>query len=199
MTQILIISLGTYVLRDDLHLATPPPHPSEAPTTNLNPLATTMAPPIAGVRLSLTTISPRRTVPQLYQVNSTSTRSSLVTYSIKESEKESRGSYESGTNGSTVQEPSTGTTGKAPAFGADNALLAVTGAKESLKRRKPKNNIVKSNSSFVSRVIPHEAMSKRLQERNVEGLFAFANINRAFQWLDFSSNNSSKVEAQSVL
>ena len=37
---------GTYVLREDLHLATPPPHPSEAPVHNPNPLATTTLQPI---------------------------------------------------------------------------------------------------------------------------------------------------------
>lgn len=55
------------------------------------------------------------------------------------------------------------------------------------KRRKPKNNIAKSNSSFISRCIVHENMAKRVNEHPVEGYFAFANINRAFQWLDLSS------------
>lgn len=68
--------------------------------------------------------------------------------------------------------------------------MAMSSGKDSLnyKRRKPKNNILKSNSSFVSRVIQHEALSKWLQERNPDGLFAFANINRAFEWLDLSSS-----------
>jgi WD40 repeat protein len=75
-------------------------------------------------------------------------------------------------------------------FGEGNAALAIVNGKDSkdpLKRRKPKSNIVKSNSSFVSRVIPHEALTKRLQEHNPNGLYAFANINRAFQWLDLTS------------
>ena len=50
-------------------------------------------------------------------------------------------------------------------------------------KAKPKNNIVKSNSSYVSRVIPHEALQKRLSERSQDGLMAFANVNRAFMWL----------------
>ena len=50
---------GTYVLRDDLHLATPPPHPSEAPVHNPNPLATTISPPSAGTKLSLVALAPR--------------------------------------------------------------------------------------------------------------------------------------------
>ena len=36
-----LVGEGTYVLKEDLHLATPPPHPSEAPVINPNPLATT--------------------------------------------------------------------------------------------------------------------------------------------------------------
>jgi hypothetical protein len=78
-----------------------------------------------------------------------------------------------------------------PAFGEGNTLLAPVAQKDASKRRKPKNNMAKSNSSFISRVINHESLNKRLQERPRDGLFAFANINRAFQWLDLSS--SSKV------
>lgn len=74
-----------------------------------------------------------------------------------------------------------------PAFGESNSLLAPAAQKDASKRRKPKNNMTKSNSSFISRVINHEALPKRLQERPRDGLFAFANINRAFQWLDLSS------------
>jgi len=77
-----------------------------------------------------------------------------------------------------------------PAFGDGNPALAIVNAKDSkdpTKRRKPKNNIVKSNSSFVSRVIPHEALQKRLADHDPEGILAFANINRALQWLDLSS------------
>lgn len=81
-----------------------------------------------------------------------------------------------------------GTFAASPAFGEGNTLLvpASTG-KEAGKRRKPKNNMTKSNSSFISRVIVHETLTKRLQDRPHDGLFAFANINRAFQWLDMSS------------
>lgn len=75
-------------------------------------------------------------------------------------------------------------------FGEDNAtLMPANGkdAKDPNKRRKPKNNIIKSNSSFVSRVIPHEGLTKRLQEHNPNGIYAFANVNRAMQWLDLTS------------
>jgi len=65
-----------------------------------------------------------------------------------------------------------------------------------LKRRKPKNNIVKSSSSFVSRVIMHESSNKRLADRNPDGLFAFANINRAFQWLDLSAEKKEEPMAK---
>ena len=78
-----------------------------------------------------------------------------------------------------------------PTFGEGNPALTVTNGKESKdpsKRRKPKNNIIKSNSSFVSRVITHEALQKRLQEHSADGLYAFVNVNRAFEWLDFSSS-----------
>lgn len=77
------------------------------------------------------------------------------------------------------------------AFGDGNPALALIngkGAKDVGKKSKPKNNIVKSNSSFVSRVIPHEAIQKRLAEHSADGVFAILNINRAIQWLDLSSD-----------
>lgn len=77
----------------------------------------------------------------------------------------------------------------APAFGEGNTLLTQTNPKDAGKKKKPKTNMTKTNSSFISRVIVHETFSKRLQERPSDGVFAFANINRAFQWLDLSSGN----------
>ncbi|KAL2862655.1 WD40 repeat domain-containing protein [Aspergillus lucknowensis] len=137
---------GTYQLLDDLHLATPPPHPSEAPVINPNPLATVPAPPTSGVKLSLVSIGSRNKTVFPTKLNVT-----------------------------------------APPFGDGNSALAPPPVKDASKKRKPKNNIIKSSSSFVSRVIIHEATTKRLNDRDPEGLFAFANINRAFQWLDLSS------------
>ena len=191
---------GTYVLREELHLATPPPHPSEAPVHNPNPLATTISPPTAGTKLSLVVVAPRQaSQSRLFRLDtttSTSTRSQLPA-SIQESPNESNSqasdsgsqSVNGHTNGITTS-PREGL--HAPAFGSGNAALAVLNGKDSkdpLKRRKPKSNIVKSNSSFVSRVIPHEALTRRLQEHNPNGLYAFANVNRALQWLDLTSPN----------
>lgn len=139
---------GTYILQDDLLLATPPPHPSEAPIINPNPLATLPTPPTTGVKLSLVTLDPRKKPPTFLKPGVT-----------------------------------------APQFGDGNPALAAppVAAKDASKRRKPKNNIIKSSSSFVSRVITHETSAKRLGDRDANGVFAFANINRAFQWLDLSS------------
>ncbi|KAL9044223.1 MAG: hypothetical protein Q9214_002625 [Letrouitia sp. 1 TL-2023] len=185
---------GTYTLQDDVHLAIPQPHPSEVPPTNPNPLATTTTPPNTGVRLALSRLSPQRP-PHLYKITATgSTRSNLATYSIKESEKESRSSHDTSNDGLAAQLYNTGLNGKTPVFGEDNALLTPALGRDPLKRKKPKTNLVKTNSSFISRVMAHEAMSKRIQEHSPHGLFAFANINRAFQWLDFSANNDVKVD-----
>lgn len=79
--------------------------------------------------------------------------------------------------------------GSAPAFGEGTALLTPQNPKDAGKKKKPKNNMTKSNSSFISRVIVHETLSKRMQDRPADGLYAFANINRAFQWLDLSAIN----------
>ncbi|KAL8905025.1 MAG: hypothetical protein Q9207_002881 [Kuettlingeria erythrocarpa] len=188
----LAVGEGIYALQDDLHLATPHPHPSEHPPTNPNPLSTAPVRPSTGVRLSLSRINPRKP-PHLYKIaNLGSTRSNLATYSIKESERESRSSHDTSSDGVTAHLANVA--GRTPGFGEDNALLTPALGKDGVKRKKPKTNIVKSNSSFVSRVMPHEAMTKRIQEHNPEDLFAFANINRAFQWLDLSSGNESKAQ-----
>lgn len=84
-------------------------------------------------------------------------------------------------------------------FGEDNALLTPSLGKEMLKRKKPKTNLVKSNSQFISRVILHDQLAKRLQDHDPEGLYIFANMDRAVQWLDFSSPVPSKVGSDSFL
>ncbi|KAF1953680.1 WD40 repeat-like protein [Byssothecium circinans] len=187
--------LGTYVLRDDLHLATPPPHPSEAPVHNPNPLATTLSPPSTGTKLSLTVLAPRQpSVSRLFRLDTANSVPSQLPPSIQESPHETNSqASDAGSHGVNGVAPSRHGSLHAPAFGSDNPALAVMNGKEGkdskdpLKRRKPKNNIVKSNSSFVSRVIPHESLSKRLQEHNPSGLYCFANVNRALQWLDLTS------------
>jgi len=188
----LVLGEGTYVLRDDLHLATPPPHPSEAPVHNPNPLAITLSPPSCGTKLSLVALAPRQpSQSQLARFGTRNSTRSQLPPSIQESPLE--------TNSQTSKAGSHSANGIAsspweglhtPVFGEGNAALASLTAKEAkdpLKRRKPKSNMIKSNSSFVSRVIPHEGITKRLQEHNPNGLYAFANINRALQWLDLSS------------
>ncbi|KAL9013338.1 MAG: hypothetical protein Q9173_001963 [Seirophora scorigena] len=188
----LAVGEGIYILQDDLHLATPLPHPSEHTNANPSPLSTAPVRPTTGVRISLSRTNPRKP-PHLYKIaNLGSTRSNLATFSIKESEKESRSSHETSNDGQHAHFANTA--GRTPVFGEDNALLTPALGKDGVKRKKPKTNIVKSNSSFISRVMPHEAMTKRIHEHNPEGLFAFANINRAFQWLDLSSNNESKAQ-----
>lgn len=131
--------------------------------------------------MSLVITSNNKSPPNLYSARV----SAFDLRSFRESEKEGRPS-ESG-SWSYIS---------APAFGEGNPALMIAPVKEGLKRRKPKNNIIKSSSSFVSRVISHESSAKRLQERNPDGLFAFANINRAFQWLDLSSPNKEEPLAK---
>ncbi|KAK5000760.1 hypothetical protein LTR66_000446 [Elasticomyces elasticus] len=180
--------LGTYVLRDDLLLATPPPHPSEPQAFNNNPLATTTGPPTVGTKLSLAILAPRKPPTQsLFRtITSTSTRSAIPP-SIQEDVAISSPISDAGSSRDVFH---------APVFGADNqALLPVVGKekdRDAGKRRKPKNNIIKSNSSFVSRVIPHEALQRRLNDRSPEGLLAFANINRAVTWLDLASEQKTE-------
>ncbi|KAL8981610.1 MAG: hypothetical protein Q9205_003650 [Flavoplaca limonia] len=189
----LAVGEGIYCLQDDVHLATPPPHPSEHTNANPNPLATALTPPTTGVKLSLSCSNTRKP-PHFYNIaNSGSTRSNLANSVIRESEKESRSSHETSSDGLATHLTSASGV-KTPIFGEDNALLTPTPGKDGAKRKKPKTSIVKSNSSFISRVMPHEAMTKRVQEHTIEGFFVFANINRAFQWLDLSPRNEMKAQ-----
>jgi len=186
----LVLGEGTYALRDDLHLATPPPHPSDAPQPNNNPLATTIGPPTSGVKLSLAILAPRGPPSQhLFRIATGQSTRSSIPPSIQEEAQSPRSDAGSTANGL----GSTGYHNHTSSFGDGNAALipAPTKGKKDQKT-KPKNNIIKSNSSFVSRVIPHESLQKRLNDRAPEGMFAFANVNRAFLWLDLSSET--KVE-----
>ncbi|RDW85649.1 catabolite repression protein-like protein creC [Coleophoma crateriformis] len=187
----LVVGEGTYVLKEDLHLATPPPHPSEAPIINPNPLATTPQPATAGTKVSLLSFSSKSSAPLLYRADTN--RSNGGYTSIQEHPNEGRNSGDvpgssdgGGTSISGSAKPAM-SIGSAPAFGEGNSSLLSAGGKDAGKRRKPKNNIAKSNSSFISRCIVNESLTKRLQDRPSDGYFAFANINRAFQWLDLSS------------
>ncbi|KAI6810955.1 catabolite repression protein creC, partial [Hortaea werneckii] len=193
----LVVGEGTYLLRDDLHLATPPPHPSDAPQPNNNPLATTIGPPTAGTKLSLAVIAPRRSPARnLYRpTTAQSGRSGMPPSIQEESAKSDSGSTANGYGSASNRSI------HSSAFGDGNPALqaAPVKGKKGDQRVKPKNNIVKSNSSFVSRVIPHESLQKRLNERSPEGMLAFANVNRALMWLDLSSENQKTENMTKVL
>ena len=180
------------MLKEDLHLATPPPHPSEAPIVNPNPLATTPQAATAGTKLSLLTIE-SRAIPTFNFKGFSEATLAGSSSSIAELSGKDRYSTEGGMSsedgrGTSISEPPTSLTlGSAPAFGEGNSLLTPAVVKDANKKKKPKNNMTKSNSSFISRVIVNESLARKLAERSNDGLFVFANINRAFQWLDLSS------------
>ncbi|KAM0202229.1 hypothetical protein ACHAPI_001414 [Fusarium lateritium] len=201
-----LVGEGTYTLKEDLHLATPPPHPSEATVPNPNPLSTLPQPASAGTSVSLIALDSRPAPNFLYnKLSSTTIALSGAPSSIQEHPNEGRYSAE---GGMTSEDGRTGSTsdaqaasitiGSAPAFGEGNALLAQVPNKDVNKKRKPKNNMTKSNSSFISRVIVNESLSKKLTERSNDGIFAFANINRAFQWLDMSSSSKGAINGTPV-
>ncbi|KAI1079927.1 WD40-repeat-containing domain protein [Whalleya microplaca] len=184
---------GTYVLKEDLLLATPPPHPSEAPIVNPNPLATTPQPASAGTRVSLFSLGHRAPPPISEKLISTTTLSPSIAEHPNEGRysNDAKLSSDGEGRGTSMSDggPSTSITAvSAPAFGDGNTLLVPEKTKDPNKRRKPKNNMTKSNSSFISRVIINESLNKKLSDRPSNGLFAFANVNRAFQWLDMSSS-----------
>ncbi|KAK9246771.1 WD40-repeat-containing domain protein [Lipomyces tetrasporus] len=207
---------GTYTLREDIHLATPPPHPSEIPVLNPNPLSTSPISVTSGVRLSLCSIKYKSDSAPGLQRTATNNISSL---SETRSTTDTVGEYEDGDNFSDLESASgTSRTGGSDvkslsgtmlsqsvsstvgmvqdglAESNGNALSSVlsnagssVAVNKDAKRRKPKNSLAKSNSSFVSRINPHEHLAKRLSERHSEDLYFFANINRSFNWMDYAS------------
>ncbi|CAJ2505475.1 Uu.00g128690.m01.CDS01 [Anthostomella pinea] len=189
-----LVGEGTYMLKEDLLLATPPPHPSEAPIVNPNPLATTPQPATAGTKISLFSLEPCAPPPAIHKLLSTMTLSNSIAEHPNEGRYSNDAKLSSDGEGRAASvsdggPPISVTAVSAPAFGDGNALLAPEKTKDPNKRRKPKNNMTKSNSSFISRVIINETFSKKMADRPSDGLFAFANINRAFQWLDLSSSS----------
>lgn len=173
---------GTYHLHDDLVLATPPPHPTEAPITSQNPLSTTPTPPTCGVKITPVYFENSLKEPRYFPVRINGT----VKYPTIDTRRARCGSQE-----------------LPPVFGEGNpALYNHDREKEKEahrhldptamghKRRKPKSNIIKSGSSFISRVLAQETAAKRMVEgRDPYGMILFANINRAFHWLDITAKN----------
>ncbi|ATY66568.1 catabolite repression creC [Cordyceps militaris] len=156
-----LVGEGTYVLREDLSLATPPPHPSEAPIVNPNPLATTPQPASAGTKLSLVNLHPKPP-PFVYRGAAASSFGGQVSL---DGSNDIRCSTEGGmssedgraTSNSDKQGSQVAFGSAAPAFGQGNAALTMVVTKDVNKRKKPKNNVTKSNSSFISRVIVHDS------------------------------------------
>ncbi|KAF3902493.1 hypothetical protein ABW21_db0203488 [Orbilia brochopaga] len=206
----LLSHAGQYILREEIHLATPPPHPSETPITAPNPLAIQPAAPSAGTRISSIII---KTVPGTNRTSQIYRNSSLTQNGEGETEHASEprtsesteedstdGGSKSGTDTAGASTVTTSTSHLMnDKFGGENAILAHAPTKDN-KKRKPKNNIQKSNSSFVSRVIMHEALTKKLQESGAsEDLFVFANINRAYHWLNLSAKQNKQESLSKVL
>ncbi|KAF9435391.1 hypothetical protein BGZ76_006398, partial [Entomortierella beljakovae] len=52
------------------------------------------------------------------------------------------------------------------------------------KKKKPKNNIAKTNSTFVSKITTHENLAKILANRIGEDVYLFWNTGRTFAWSD---------------
>jgi hypothetical protein len=51
-------------------------------------------------------------------------------------------------------------------------------------QRKPKNNLVKTKSSFVLRMIIHDRLAQVLANRTIDDSFLFFNIGTSFLWMD---------------
>ncbi|KAI8344804.1 WD40-repeat-containing domain protein [Chlamydoabsidia padenii] len=55
-------------------------------------------------------------------------------------------------------------------------------------QRKPKNNLVKTKSSFVLRMIIHDRLTQVLANRTMDDSFVFFNVGTSFLWMDAKGN-----------
>ncbi|KAK9479641.1 WD40-repeat-containing domain protein [Lipomyces japonicus] len=198
---------GQYTLREDIHLATPPPHPSEIPILNPNPLSTAPIAVTAGVKLSLCNISYKEPASgdAIFRIGTnnfsiggaSSIRSREYDDNLSELGSLSRtftSDLKSNNLALTTSISSSGLASVDLTTETSNNTLSTILSNASYnppskdgRKRKPKNNMAKSNSSFVSRITPHEHQAKRLSERSSEDLYYFANLNRSFNWMDFAT------------
>lgn len=171
------IRSGTYQLKEDLFLVPPAPLPVEGPIFPRipNPLSTTPAPPTQGVKISPVYLQAPEP-PYSYYPRTTPSDAE-------------HGGASPGHRGSS----SSNSSSRPPVFGEWNRALSPSGVeerskgKDGLKRAKPKTNIVRSTSTYVSRVQHYETTPRRLAERPLDGPFAFVNVGRSFQWLDMAA------------
>lgn len=66
------------------------------------------------------------------------------------------------------------------------SVLVPSESVKDLKRKKPKSSLVKNNSSFISKTIVHENLSKKLNERAPEDFFIWVNAGRSFYCFDLA-------------
>lgn len=180
---------GTYTLREEIYLATPPPHPLETPVVNNNPLATTSLPATAGTKLSVLSLWSKH--PPLHSLKSTVSGAKGHEGNGPRVSEEMEG-LEDGSDADVgiagseigISRSIDGLVRPTEKFGAGNAALMAS--MKDAKKKKPKHNISKNTSSFISRIIFPEPVSTRLAKRSADEKFAFANVNRAFNWLDLA-------------
>ncbi|KAL1901653.1 hypothetical protein Cpir12675_000343 [Ceratocystis pirilliformis] len=193
-----LVGEGTYVQSEELRLAVPPPHPSESAPPNPNPLATTKQVQTAGTKISLVRFDDNTNSLGFYR-GSSATTSSLGRQSASTQDPsvvETRPSHDIAgalsSDDGRANSVSDDVSSVAPAFGEGNSLLLPPINPKDNKRKKPKSNLTKSNSSFISRAIVHDLLAKKVAEHAPDGIYAFVNCNRSVQWLDLSS--PTKVE-----
>ncbi|KAF2670336.1 WD40 repeat-like protein [Microthyrium microscopicum] len=196
----LSVGEGTYQLRDSIALGQPSlPHSEQQPPPPPNPLDTRIQAPMVGTRLSIILFGPKNGMTmapkQIRPDSPISTGDNSSQTGSQQDQQDSRSSNSI----SMFRGPDWGAEmlsgQKTQILGHDNPALAQTNGKDtkdSRKAKKPKNNLVKTNSSFIQRVLPADNLTKRLNDRNAEGLLVFANVNRAFQWLDLAASEKSQ-------
>ncbi|KAI1308742.1 hypothetical protein EDD11_004180 [Mortierella claussenii] len=82
------------------------------------------------------------------------------------------------------QEDTTGSSLPSSMSGGSGSASAGFSSFFSGKRKKPKNNITKTNSTFVAKITTHENLAKILANRVGEDVYIFWNAGKTFTWSD---------------
>lgn len=147
--------------------------------------------PLAGTRLSLVTSAPGSLPSRsLHRTDTADSKKSGESRNVGKVDGEENISDEDKSSTSAKEKTLNLEPSPLPIFGDGNPALAVPAGKDGKdvsKKAKPKNNLLKSNSTFVSKVLLHDLLSRRIQEHEEHDSYVIANIGRAVQWLDISS------------
>ncbi|SAL95558.1 hypothetical protein [Absidia glauca] len=132
-----------------------------------------------------TASTPFLTLTHPYSTSATSSNDPATGTTTVPPETQSNGVTENGSSSSS----SSSHNGIADLSTSVSSLSALFSRRHSVRylhspQRKPKNNLVKTKSSFVLRIILHDRLAHHLANRSIDDGFLFFNVGTSFLWMD---------------